>query len=229
MREIVIDTETTGLDYRSGDRIIEIAAIELEHFKPTGRRYHRYLNPEREIPIGAYNIHGLTVDFLRRFPVFWQIADEFLVFITGAKLVIHNAAFDLGFINAEFGRIGRPNIWNEYVDTLAVARAKYPGAPASLDALCKRFDISLAGRVMHGAYIDCALLADVYMELFGGKAPTFDLITNHNANPIAEPIRQYRPPRPHAPTDEELAAHLAMLTAERGEFTMRNPMWLSND
>src|SRR6516165_11357242 len=219
MREVVLDTETTGLDPRDGHRIVEIACIELVHHIPTGRSFHRYLNPERDMPEDAFAIHGLTVEFLARQPPFAAVLDELQEFIGGDPLVIHNAEFDLAFLNAELARLQREPITSGYVDTLAMARRRFPGSPSSLDALCRRFAIDLSGRVEHGAEIDCGLLAAVYLELLGGRQPGLDF-----ALPTAltvECARIARAPRPHAPTEEELLAHLAMLK------TISEPLWLA--
>jgi DNA polymerase III subunit epsilon len=219
MREIVLDTETTGLDPREGHRIVEVACIELVHHVPTGRRFHRYVNPEREMPEDALAVHGLTAELLARQPPFAVIADELLAFIGSDPLVIHNAEFDLAFLNAELARLERQPITLGYVDTLALARSRFPGSPASLDALCRRFAIDLSERVEHGAEVDCRLLAAVYLELLGGRQPGLDF-----ALPAAHPIdvvRVARPPRPHAPSPEEFLAHLAMLK------TIAEPLWLA--
>lgn len=224
MREIVIDTETTGLDPREGHRIVEIAAIELMHHVPTGRRFHCYVCPERDVPDDAFAVHGLSAEFLSGFPSFAAIVDDFLAFVAGDPLVIHNAEFDLAFLNAELERLGRPPMAGDFVDTLGLARRRFPGAPASLDALCRRFAIDLSDREKHGAEIDCGLLADVYIELLGGRQPGLDfaigseIATIAVAGPATGPAR---PPRPHAPTDEELAAHAAMLA------TLKAPLWIS--
>lgn len=224
MREIVIDTETTGLDPHSGHRIVEIAAIELVHHVPTGRKFHCYVNPERDMPDEAYAVHGLTADFLTAHPPFAGIADEFLDFIAGDPLVIHNAEFDLAFLNAELNRLGRPILASPSVDTLSLARRRFPGAPASLDALCKRFSIDLSARDKHGAEIDCGLLAAVYVELLGGRQPGLEFA----AAPVAAGInimgaasRAAREPRPHTASAEELIAHAALLK------TINTPLWLS--
>ena len=155
MREIVLDTETTGFDPQSGDRIVEIGAVELVRHMPTGNTYHQYINPERSMPDDAFQVHGLGDDFLRDKPVFKAIAQDFLDFIGDAKLVIHNAAFDIKFLNAELGWLGLPAIpWDQAIDTLAIARKKFPGSPASLDALCRRYGIDIAARTLHGALLD---------------------------------------------------------------------------
>ncbi len=170
MREICLDTETTGLKPEEGHRIIEIGAVELIDKVPTGKEYHVYINPEREVPQEAVNIHGITNEFLADKPLFADIAEDFLAFIGDAMLVIHNAEFDRRFINAEFERLGIPPIErSRCVDTLPMARARFPGAPASLDALCKRFGIDNSHRDLHGALLDAQLLAQVYLELTGGR------------------------------------------------------------
>lgn len=224
MREIVIDTETTGLDPGEGHRIVEIAAIELSHHVPTGRTFHGYVNPERDMPDEAYAVHGLTAEFLAGFPPFAAVADEFLHFVAGDPVVIHNAEFDLAFLNAELARLGRPALTSAAVDTLSLARRRFPGSPASLDALCKRFSIDLSARDKHGAEIDCALLAEVYIELLGGRQPGLDFAvapTAAMASAGAAMSRPMREPRPHSATTEELIAHAALLA------TITNPLWVS--
>ncbi|MBV8737126.1 MAG: DNA polymerase III subunit epsilon [Alphaproteobacteria bacterium] len=217
MREIVLDTETTGLDPAAGHRIIEIACIELLHHIPTGRDFHRYVNPGRDIPLDAHDVHGLTEEFLAGHPPFEAIVDDLLAFIGSDPLVIHNAEFDIAFLNAELMRIGRPVLAPTHIDTLTVARQRFPGAPASLDALCRRFEIDLSGRAIHGARIDCGLLAAVYLELIGGRQPGLNFAASEAA--VVSAIRIARAPRPHAPSAEELAAHEAMLAL----ITM--PLW----
>ncbi|MGD9616654.1 MAG: DNA polymerase III subunit epsilon [Alphaproteobacteria bacterium] len=227
MREIVIDTETTGLDPRDGHRIVEIAGIELMHHIPSGRKFHRYVNPERDMPPEAFAVHGLSAEFLAEHPLFAEIADELLDFIGEDRVVIHNAEFDLAFLNAELARLGRKPLASPYTDTLAMARQRFPGAPASLDALCRRFAIDLSAREKHGADIDCFLLASVYLELLGGRQPTLDLLADAGEAALdqegAALRRQPRPPRPHRPTEEELAAHRAMLAE------IKSPLWLASD
>src|SRR5579862_709280 len=225
MREIVIDTETTGLDPQAGHRIVEIACVELVHHVPSGRRFHRYVNPERDMPAEALAVHGLTAEFLAAHPPFAASADELAAFIGDDRLVIHNAEFDLAFINAELGRLGRPPLACPFVDTLAVARRRFPGAPASLDALCRRFAIDLSLRDRHGAEIDCELLAAVYIELLGGKQRGFEFALSGVGDAAAAlgPAQERSPrePRPHAPSPEELAAHQAMLAI------LSAPLWLA--
>jgi DNA polymerase III subunit epsilon len=217
MREIVLDTETTGLDPAAGHRVIEIACIELVHHMPTGRDFHRYVNPGRDIPADAQAVHGLSEEFLATHPPFETIVDELFAFIGADRLVIHNAEFDIAFLNAELARIGRPLLTSSHVDTLTMARQRFPGAPASLDALCRRFEIDNSERVTHGARIDCALLAAVYLELIGGRQPALDFVAPQTAQVSA--VRIYRPARPHAPSVEELAAHEAMVAL------LTAPLW----
>ena len=189
MREIVLDTETTGLDPKDGHRIVEIGAVELYNHVPTGNEYHQYINPLISMPDQAFAIHGLSDEFLSDKPKFSEIAKEFLDFIGSAKLVIHNAAFDIKFINAELKSIDEEEItFDRATDTLAIARKKFPGSPASLDSLCRRFKIDNSERVVHGALLDSQILAEVYLELVGGKQPDFALnianISNENNNSI---------------------------------------------
>lgn len=219
MREIVLDTETTGLDPGDGHRIVEVACIELVHHVPTGRKFHRYVNPERGVPEEALAVHGITEEFLASQPPFAAIADELLAFIGPDRLVIHNAEFDLAFLNAELTLLRRDPIDCAFVDTLGLARMRFPGAPASLDALCRRFDIDLSERVEHGAEIDCGLLAAVYLELLGGRQPGLDFSAPANDIAIAE--RVMRAPRPHVPSAEEAIAHQAMLRM------ITEPIWLT--
>jgi DNA polymerase-3 subunit epsilon len=219
MREIVLDTETTGLDPQAGHRIVEVACLELSHHIPTGREFHRYVNPERDMPADAYSVHGLTAEFLASHSPFASVADDLLAFIGADPLVIHNAEFDLAFLNMELARIDRLPIAIPHIDTLALARQRFPGSPASLDALCRRFAIDLSSRVSHGAKIDCDLLAAVYLELIGGRQPGLDFVAPAAAD--AYVVRIARPPRPHAPTAEELAAHQAMLAL------VTAPLWLA--
>ena len=189
MREIVLDTETTGLDPQDGHRIVEIGAVELYNHVPTGNVYHQYINPLISMPDQAFAIHGLSDEFLSDKPKFSEIAKEFLDFIGSAKLVIHNAAFDIKFINAELKSIDEEEItFDRATDTLAIARKKFPGSPASLDSLCRRFKIDNSARIVHGALLDSQILAEVYLELVGGKQPDFALnianVSNENNNSI---------------------------------------------
>ncbi len=225
MREVVIDTETTGLDPQDGHRIVEVACVELLHHVPTGRKFHRYVNPERDMPAEAFAVHGLTTEFLAEHPTFAAAADELIAFIGDDRVVIHNAEFDLAFLNMELTRLGRAPLACQFVDTLAVARRRYPGAPASLDALCRRFAIDLTIRERHGADIDCGLLAAVYLELLGGRQPGLDFAAGTigvggDQLSMARNLPP-RPARPHAPSIEELAAHQAMLAS------IKSPLWLT--
>lgn len=222
MREIVLDTETTGLDPFSGDRLVEIGAVELRGHVPTGRTYHQYINPERDVPQEAVDVHGLTIDFLQDKPVFSSVVAEFLDFIGDAKLVIHNAAFDMKFLNAELKWIGKPPIpWEQAIDTLDIARRKFPGSPASLDALCRRFNIDNSARTLHGALLDSEILAEVYLELIGGRQPGLVLseatreAKNSGQGPVVE--RRERPsPLKGRVTENERLAH-AEFVANMGE------------
>ena len=175
-REIVLDTETTGFEPSEGHRIVEIGCVELDGLLPTGNTFHIYINPQRDMPAGAYEVHGLSAEFLSGFPVFEAQVDAFVEFIGDAPLVIHNASFDMKFINAELRAVDRPILpMNRAVDTLAMARKAFPGSPASLDALCRRFGIDNTSRTLHGALLDSELLAEVYLELKGGRQPGFGL------------------------------------------------------
>ena len=212
MREIVLDTETTGFDPETGDRIVEIGAVELMRHVPTGRTYHQYINPERSMPQSAFEVHGLGDDFLRDKPVFKEIGQAFLDFIGDAKLVIHNAAFDMKFLNAELGWMGLRQLpWEQAIDTLAIAKKKYPGSPASLDALCRRFGIDNSARTLHGALLDSEILAEVYLELIGGRQPDFALSVTTEKSKVGEVVATGPLRRPQAIgsllTDTERAAH----------------------
>ncbi len=178
MREIALDTETTGLNPEQGDRIVEIGAVEMINHVATGQVYHQYINPERAMPAEAQAVHGLSDEFLSDKPLFAHIVDDFLAFVGDAALVIHNAAFDMRFINAELGRIGRePLPMSRTIDTLEIARRRFPGAQNTLDALCRRFAVDNSARDLHGALLDAELLAGVYLELMGGRQPGFGLMT----------------------------------------------------
>ena len=222
IREIVLDTETTGLDPDAGHRIVEVACVELINHLPSGRTFQRYLNPERDMPTDAQAVHGLTTEFLSGQPVFASVVSEFLEFIADSPLVIHNAEFDLKFVNAELTKLGFPRlVARRALDTVQLARRKFPGAPASLDALCARFSIDNSSRTLHGALLDAQLLSEVYLELIGGRQATIELV----AGPIAAAVvtksdLPIRPVRPHAPSPEELAAHAALLQQ------IKTPLWL---
>lgn len=215
MREIILDTETTGLDPRSGHRIIEIGMIEMIDKVVTGEKFHFYINPERDVPLEAYRIHGISTEFLYDKPLFSAISDEFLRFISDSTLVIHNASFDMKFINHELSIINQPSIdMASVIDTLAIARKKFPGAKVSLDALCKKFSIDNSSRNFHGALLDAKLLSEVYVELTGGRQSSFALsISNikdtefkqksHDSIHIKTPVV--------LPTNEELLSHDRLL------------------
>lgn len=223
MREVVLDTETTGLDPRSGHRIVEIGCVELINHMATGKHFHKYLNPERDIPEQASAIHGLTEEFLSDKPLFADIAEEFEAFIGDSTLVIHNAEFDLGFINAEREKISQPPVApDRAIDTVSLARRKFPGAQANLDALCRRFKIDNSDRTVHGALKDAQLLAEVYLELIGGRQQ--DLGLSAEERKIVEAAeKNRRPPRPHAPTDAEQLAHAQFIEK------LESPIWKSED
>ncbi len=219
MREIVLDTETTGLDPDTGDRIVEIGAVELVNHMPTGRTFHAYINPQRDVPQEAVAVHGLTAQFLADKPVFARVAAEFAAFIGEARLVIHNAAFDMKFLNAELGWAGQASVpWARAVDTLELARRRFPGAQNTLDALCRRFGVDNSAREKHGALLDSELLAEVYLELMGGRQPDLSLIVAV-AGPASGAAWVVPPrPRPLAPrlTLAEAEAH-ARFIAGLGE------------
>jgi DNA polymerase III subunit epsilon len=223
MREIVLDTETTGLDPDTGDRIVEIGAVELLNHMPTGRTFHAYVNPQRDVPQEAVAVHGLTADFLADKPVFAAIAAEFVGFIGDARLVIHNAAFDMKFLNAELGWAGHASVpWARAVDTLDLARRRFPGAQNTLDALCRRFGVDNSGREKHGALLDSELLAEVYLELKGGRQPDLTL-TVVTVGVAVGGEAWVPPPRPRTLptrlTPAEAAAHAAFV-AELGEAAL---------
>ncbi|MEL7090490.1 MAG: DNA polymerase III subunit epsilon [Pseudomonadota bacterium] len=227
MREIVLDTETTGFDPDSGDRIVEIGAVELMRHVPTGATFHEYIDPERAMPQEAFEVHGLGDDFLRGKPKFAQVGQKFLDFIGDAKLVIHNAAFDMKFLNAELKWMGLPQIpWDQAIDTLEIARKRFPGSPASLDALCRRFAIDNSARTLHGALLDSEILAEVYLELIGGRQPDFALNALDAGGAANGADGAWTaPPRPTALapriTDAEQAAH-AEFVKKLGDQTLWN-------
>jgi DNA polymerase III subunit epsilon len=222
MRAVLFDTETTGLEPHLGHRVIEIAALELLNDLPTGKQFHALIHPDRDIPDDATRIHGFTLAHLAGKPRFEEIVDELLTFFADGKLIAHNAPFDFGFLNAEFARLGRPMLHLErMIDTLALAKTRFPGMPNSLDALCRRFSIDLSARTTHNALLDCRLLADVYVELTGGRQRGLSLA----AKEVAAELIIYRhegirTPRPIVPSAEELAAHAAMIDR------LRDPVWL---
>ena len=220
MREIVLDTETTGFEPNEGDRIVEIGAVELFNHLPTGRTYHQYINPKRNMPEAAFNVHGLSEEFLSDKPVFKDIVQEFIDFIKNSKLVIHNASFDMKFLNAELGWVNRPALpMHQAIDTLAIARRKFPGSPASLDALCRRFGIDNSSRTLHGALLDSEILAEVYLELVGGRQPDL-VLSGPEVKTIKDgaPSADWRPtprPKPLASrlSETEKAAHETFVDA----------------
>lgn len=215
MREVVLDTETTGLDPRSGDRLVEIACVELLNRFPTNRVWHEYFNPQRSMPKEAFAVHGLSDEFLADKPLFASLAKDFLEFIGDDTLVIHNASFDIGFLNHELGMIGFPTIrMDRVVDTLAIARRKHPGAPNNLDALCKRYSIDASARTVHGALVDTELLADVYIAMIGGQQAQLDFSQENNVtrSSTTSAPRAKRPvPLPPCITAEEAEAHRAFV------------------
>ncbi len=225
MREIVFDTETTGLNPLGGDRMVEIGCVEMFNRVETGRHFHAYFNPEREMPSEAEMVHGLTGIFLSDKPHFIEKAEELLEFIGDSPLVAHNAAFDFGFLNFELERCGRPTVsMSRMVDTLTLARSKHPGAKHSLDALCMRFGIDRSQRVKHGALLDAQLLAQVYVELTGGRQIGLGLVADTASvsvqiadRPVS--VRESRPPRPHFAAAEELERHRAFIAR------LVNPLW----
>jgi DNA polymerase-3 subunit epsilon len=225
-RSVLFDTETTGLDPRDGHRIIEFAALELFNELPTGRQLHHLIHPERDIPEDAARIHGITLEHLRDKPVFKLVAEEVIAFMgPDEMLVAHNAPFDFGFLNAEFGRHGHPPLpVTRMVDTLAMAKTRFPGMPNSLDALCRRFGIDLSERTAHNALLDCRLLAEVYIELTGGRQRGLSLAVSAETFAVAQyEARPDRTIRHIAVSQDELAAHAKFL--ER----IKNPIWLANE
>jgi len=217
MREIVLDTETTGFDPEQGDRIVEVGAVELYNHMPTGRTFHEYINPQRPVPQSAFEVHGLGDDFLRDKPLFHLIAPALVEFVRDAKIIIHNAAFDMKFLNAELRLCKmQPLPWEQAIDTLTMARKRFPGSPATLDALCRRFGIDNSSRSLHGALLDSEILAEVYLELIGGRQPDFGLTTGASSDRTQEAQSHWRPTARHKPlpprlTSAEAAAHDAMI------------------
>lgn len=229
MREIILDTETTGLSPDRGDRLVEVGCVEVMNYIPTGKTFHRYFNPQRDMPEEAFRVHGLSAEFLSKHKVFSEEVDDFLDFIGDARLVIHNAQFDMNFLNAELARLKKPILPPERAFcTLVYARKKFPGAPAGLDALCRRFGVDNSHRTLHGALLDAEILADVYLQLMGGRQTGLAFAdgpggrageAGESAALTAAP-KPFRAPRPHAATAAELEAHAAFLK------TVKNPLWL---
>lgn len=225
LREIVLDTETTGFEPTQGHRLVEIGCLELVNHLPSGRVFHTYINPEREVPQEAYSVHGLSYDFLKSHPPFKEVGSLFLDFIQDDPLIIHNAKFDMKFINAELKGHSFPEVpFHRAIDTLMIARQKFPGSPASLDALCKRFGVDNGKREKHGALLDAELLAQVYLELIGGKQPRLSL---HFSSKTPQDLKEQktekktRSPRSYAPSLEELTLHQELVNQ------LKNPIWKS--
>ncbi|MDE2574622.1 MAG: DNA polymerase III subunit epsilon [Rhodospirillales bacterium] len=224
IRSVLFDTETTGLDPLLGDRVIEIAALELDGDLPTGRHYHTLIHPGRDIPEGATRIHGITLDALRDAPRFEEIADALLAFLGDGPLIAHNAPFDFGFLDAEFARIGLAALdRGRMIDTLAMAKQRYPGMPNSLDALCRRLDIDLSQRTTHNALLDCKLLAEVYVELTGGRQRGLSLVEDEQADLslVRHTATGPHTPHPIEPSAAELAAHVAFIARIKGAIWTR--------
>jgi len=231
MREIVFDTETTGLDPKTGDRMVEIGCIELINRVPSGASFHAYFNPQRDMPAAAEAVHGLSASFLSDKPLFAELADELLAFLGDEPLVAHNAGFDFGFLNTELEMISRQAVCTtRMVDTVAIARKRHPGAKLSLDALCTRYGIDRSHRVKHGALLDAELLAQVYVELLGGRQIGLELAADVHANPsgqtgtkeqiLPRATGERREPRPHAASEAELARHRVFLEQ------VKDPLWV---
>ncbi|MEL6540443.1 MAG: DNA polymerase III subunit epsilon [Pseudomonadota bacterium] len=233
MREIVFDTETTGLDPKTGDRMVEIGCVEMVGRVPTGETFHAYYNPERDMPMEAENVHGLSISFLETKSVFAEGVDALLEFLGDSPLVAHNAGFDFGFLNMELERLGRePISLDRMVDTVAIARKKHPGAKNSLDALCTRYGVDRSHRVKHGALLDAELLAQVYIELKGGRQIGLELAPERPTVPVDTPLpsrsekgsasqRERRAPRPHAASAKELARHQEFVSG------LKDAIWAS--
>ncbi len=228
MREIIFDTETTGLDPNTGDRLVEIGCIEMVNRVATGRTFHQYFNPERDMPAEAERVHGLTASFLADKPLFGELAEDLLEFIGEDPLVAHNAQFDFGFLNYELAQCGLAPVGEDrMIDTLVLARRRHPGAKHSLDALCSRYGVDRSHRTLHGALLDAELLAQVYVELTGGRQIGLQLAVDNTAETtvaraVFKPrLGEYRAPRPHAASEEELARHKSFLE------TLESPLWTS--
>ncbi len=221
IRSVLFDTETTGLDPLTGDRVIEVAALELINDLPTGQHFHALIDPQRDIPTDATRIHGITNAHVSGKPLFAAVATDLLAFFGDGKLIAHNAPFDFGFLNAEFARLSLPSLAQaRMVDTLILAKQRFPGMPNSLDALCRRFAIDLTARTTHNALLDCKLLADVYVELTGGRQRGLSLASDRGRSPVAVYTRSAdRTPRLVQPTEAELTAHEAFIGK------MKEPVW----
>lgn len=234
-REIVLDTETTGFEPSKGHRLVEIGCLELINHLPTGKIYHQYINPDRDVPADAFRVHGLSSEFLADYPRFSDIASDFLAFIADSPLVIHNAAFDMKFLNHELKTLSFPEIaYDRAIDTVLIARKKFPGSPASLDALCKKFKIDNSSRTLHGALLDSELLAEVYLELLGGRQSDFDMqmmgeggAENSNGQ-VSQLVRalgpkEKRPSRSFQLSSEEIKEHDLMVAG------LKNALWLQSN
>ena len=233
MREIVFDTETTGLDPKSGDKLVEIGAVELINHMPTGVTYHQYINPEREVPEDAFKVHGLNLEYLKDFPTFREIAKEWMDFVgDDGILVAHNASFDISFINYELQGCGYPGYeWDRVIDTLEIARQKFPHSKVNLDALCKRFGVDNTSRTLHGALLDAQLLAEVYLELLGGQEPSMQLGEDAHRDSVVNKVvsaqslkRQFRPARDFPLSAEDLAAHEEFMTNKIKDSVWNAPL-----
>ena len=221
MREVVLDTETTGLSPKSGDRIVEIGCVELVNHLPTGQYFHEYINPERDMPEQAQAVHGLSEEFLSDKPVFAAVCEAFDEFIGDSQLIIHNAEFDMGFLNAERERLDfQPLPMDRAIDTVQMARQKFSGSQANLDALCRRFSIDNSDRSLHGALKDAKLLAEAYLELIGGCQQGMELAAE-KASGVTALEKNQRPPRPHAPSPDEETQHAEFLEK------LTQPIWNS--
>jgi DNA polymerase-3 subunit epsilon len=231
IREIVFDTETTGFDPLTGDRLVEIGAVELINHVPTGRTYHQYINPDRDVPEEVVKVHGLTNEFLKDYPLFEKVAQEWVDFVgDDGILVAHNATFDMKFINYELKRLCFDEYqWDRVIDTLEIAKSKFPGQRNNLDVLCKRFGIDNSARTFHGALLDAQLLAEVYLELLGGAEPTMDLSSSVKtkdvkSDEVVEVKRVFREARKFLFSEEENLAHREFL-----EKNIKNPIWLADE
>lgn len=232
IREIVFDTETTGFDPTTGDKLVEIGAVELINHVPTGKTYHQYINPERDVPEDVVKVHGLTTEYLKDFPIFSEIAQDFIDFVgEDGVLVAHNAAFDMKFINYELKHFGYPVYgWDRVVDTLEIAKKKFPGQRNNLDVLCKRFNIDNSARTFHGALLDAQLLAEVYLELLGGAEPTMEFSSSkqnnqkNEDNKIVKTEKIYREPRLFDLNEEDEKNHRAFM-----EKYLKKPIWLADE
>ncbi len=225
-REIVLDTETTGFSHQDGDRIVEIGCVELINHIPTGQTYHTYVNPQRDMPEGAFRVHGLSEEFLSDKPLYGDVSPQFLAFIQDSTLIIHNAPFDMGFLNAELKKIGAAALNNPVIDTVSLARKKHPGARVGLDALCKHYGIDNSHRTLHGALLDSEILAEVYLELLGGRQSAMQLGLDQSQTGATENLKklkaQKRPiPLDHSPSEQDLKAHIQLL-----ETLGKQPIWL---